>query len=429
MRKEEKTSYARTKGWKVLAAGIGCLMLGTATGNLHAQIDEKLAGLGMENIRMAQTDGHTTVAFENKAYRSSYEAVGKAVETALEAMEEVQDLTLTVTDKNGIPQLNIELDRELVEQYRNGTADLKTVFARMGLNCRTDQTMKELKGTETKAKSAWRPDFVVYPQLFLENTSLNRLYTYAIGLAPTLEMPLWKGGELTAQVIFPIVGNLNGEQSQIRPGCVTLHQSFYLKKKWTLTLAAGQFTNHRLGGMADACWRTDNGRWELGGKAGLAVYSLFADREWALTRKPKLNASVYGRTYIPQWNLEVEGEAARFVYGDYGLKGSVIRHFGEYTVGVYAMYTDGEVNGGFNFAIPLPGRKYKRWKGMRLKPADYFSFQYSMVAHGDYIDRKLGTEYNTVPGKNRSQGFYQPDYIRYYLTKHYEQSSRENKNK
>lgn len=101
MRKEEKTSYARTKGWKVLAAGIGCLMLGTATGNLHAQIDEKLAGLGMENIRMAQTDGHTTVAFENRAYRSSYEAVGKAVETALEAMEEVQDLTLT--DKTEYP--------------------------------------------------------------------------------------------------------------------------------------------------------------------------------------------------------------------------------------------------------------------------------------------------------------------------------------
>ena len=405
----------KTSRWRRLA-GIACLMLGTAAA--QAQVDRKLAELGMENIRTARTEGHTTVAFEDRAYRSSYEGVGRAIQTALDALETTEGLTLTVLDGNGVPQLNIELDRELVEGYRNGSLDLKAVFGRMGLSCSTDRALEELKGTETQAKSAWRPDFTVYPQLFLQNTSFDKLYRFAVGLAPTLEMPLWKGGELTAQVIFPIAWNLNGEQSQIRPGCITLSQGFYLKKNWTLNVTAGQFTNHRMGGAAEVRWRTDNGRWELGARAGVTVYSFFADKEWTVTRQPKLNASVYAQTYIPQWNLEVTGEAARFVYGDYGVKGSVVRHFGEYTVGVYAMYTGGDVNGGFNFAIPLPGRKYKRWKGMRLKPADYFTFQYSMVAHGEYIDRKLGTEYNTVPGKNRSKGFYQPDYIRYYLTRH-----------
>ena len=378
-------------------AGIACLILGTTVVTVHAQVNKKLAELGMENIRTARTEGHTTVAFEDRAYRSSYEGVGKAIQTTLDALETTEGLTLTVLDRNGVPQLNIELDRELVEGYRNGSLDLKAVFGRMGLSCSTDQALEELKGTETQAKSAWRPDFTVYPQVFLQNTSFDKLYRFAVGLAPTLEMPLWKGGELTAQVIFPIAWNLNGEQSQIRPGCITLSQSFYLKKNWALNVTAGQFTNHRMGGAAEARWRTDNGRWELGARAGVTVYSFFADKEWT---------------------LEVIGEAARFVYGDYGVKGSVVRHFGEYTVGVYAMYTGGDVNGGFNFAIPLPGRKYKRWKGIRLKPADYFTFQYSMVAYGEYIDRKLGTEYNTVPGENRSKGFYQPDYIRYYLTRH-----------
>lgn len=49
-------------------------------------------------------------------------------------------------------------------------------------------------------------------------------------------------------------------------------------------------------------------------------------------------------------------EVGRYLYGDYGLRGDCTRHFGEYAVGVYAMYVEGEVNGGFHFAIPCPER-------------------------------------------------------------------------
>ena len=164
-------------------------------------------------------------------------------------------------------------------------------------------------------------------------------------------------------------------------------------------------------------WRNKNGRWEAGAKLGLTIYSIFDNAGWTVNRKPKVNASLYGRTYLPAWNTEITVEAARFVYGDYGIQGDLTRHFGEYTVGLYGVYTGGDINAGFSFAVPLPGKKYKRWKGMRLKPADYFNYRYSMAAWGEFIDRKLGYTYNTVPGENRSKGFYQPDYIRYFLMK------------
>ena len=384
---------------------------------LHAQVDTKLAELGMENIRMAHTEKGVAVAFEDRAFRSSYEGVGRAVKAALEGMTDNGELRMAVMDANGLPQLEICMDRTLVEDYRKGKVNLREAFERMQLSCGTDGTLALLKGSETEAKSAWRPDLVVYPHLFLENTSFDKLYRYAIALAPAIEMPLWKGAELTAQVMLPIVGNQKGELKQVRPGVVALKQGFYLKKNWTLSITAGQFTNHRLGGTADAKWRTDNGRWELGAKAGLTVFSLFVDREWSVTRKPKLDARVYGRVYVPRWNTELTGEAARFVYGDYGVKGSMVRHFGECTVGVYAMYTEGHVNGGFNFAVPLPGRKYNRWKGMRIKPADYFTYEYGMVAWGEYVDENLGVSYTTGTGENRTRGFYQPEYIRYFLIK------------
>lgn len=56
--------------------------------NLSAQVDMQLAELGMENIRMAQSDKGIAVAFEDRAFRSSYEGVGHAIKSALEGMTE-----------------------------------------------------------------------------------------------------------------------------------------------------------------------------------------------------------------------------------------------------------------------------------------------------------------------------------------------------
>lgn len=391
-----------------------CVM--AAWNQVNAQTDKRLAELGMENIRMVKRADGTVAAFEDRIYRNSYEGVGKAIEAALDGSEE-GSICLVVTDDNGMPKLKIDIDKETVTRYRNGECTLREVYATMGLSTDADKELALLKGQQTQQRSSWRPDLVVYPQLFLENTSLDKLYRYSISLAPAMEMPLWKGAELTAQVIIPIVGNQKGELAQVRPGVVALSQHFYLKHNWRMNLTAGQFTDHRMGGQVTAGWQSQNGRWEAGGKAGITVYSIFDNEGWTITRKPKINASVYGRSFIPCWNTEVTLEAGRYVYEDYGMQGSVIRHFGEYTVGLYGIYTEGKVNGGFTLAVPLPGKKYKRWKGMRIKPADYFSYTYTMTAWGEYVDRNLGYTFHTVPGENRSKGFYQPDYVRYFLLK------------
>lgn len=381
-----------------------------------AQVDTALKGLGMENIRTVETEDGCIAAFEDRAYRSSYYGVGKAIETALGARKE-GSLTLVVTDRNGMPQLRIFIDGNTVEDFACGKATIRDVYTRMEMGTCADRELELLKGTETKAKSAWRPDLTVYPTLFLENTSLDKLYRYAVALAPAIEMPLWKGAEITAQVIFPVVTNQNGELKTIRPGFVTFRQGVYLKKNWHAWVTGGLFNNNRMGGNVEAMWRSPKGRWELGGRLGATVWSLFDEDGWTITNKPKLDAAIYGRVYIPGWNTELYGSVNRFVYGDYGATGEVIRHFGEYTVGLYAMVAGGDINGGFSFAIPLPGKKYNRWKGMRLKPSDYFAFRYSMVAWGDYVDKNLGVYYNDEPNKNRSKGFYQPEYVRYFLIK------------
>lgn len=385
--------------------------------SLRAQVAEKLQQLGMENIRMVTDDGNTTVAFENNVYRGTYRGIGKAIVAALEGMNR-GDLQMVVLD-DAIPQLSITLTEKVIREYKEKQITLADVYRKMGINYDTDEAMRILKHShKTINSSAGKVDIVVYPEVKLENSSWDRLYSYYINLAPAVEMDLWKGAELTAQVVFPIVTNLKGQYNKIRPGVIALSQEFNFGKGFLGRVAAGNFTNNRMGVQAEMKYRTANGRLELGAVAGSTVQSILTNDEgWYISRKQRINAALKASVYEPHFNLQFDLQASRYLYGDYGVRGDCTRHFGEYAIGLYGMYTDGEINGGFHFAIPLPGKKWSRNRGVRIRQADYFAMEYSMTTWGKYTDEKMGETYKTRPDENRSNRFFQPEYIRYFLIK------------
>lgn len=112
---------------------------------VNARVNDGLKRLGMENIRYAETENGSITAFEDRAFRSSYYGVGKAIETALKEQTE-GDITLIVTDRNGIPQLKIFIDSQTVKDYADGKTKLLGVYKAMKTSADTDQEMKVLKG-------------------------------------------------------------------------------------------------------------------------------------------------------------------------------------------------------------------------------------------------------------------------------------------
>ena len=346
--------------------------------SVRAQVAEKLQQLGMENIQIATDGDNTTVAFEDNMYRGTYRGIGKAIVAAIEGMYR-GDLQMVVLEQS-IPQLCITLSGETVTEYKEKRITIGEVYRQMGISYDTDKAMGILKKAhKTLNSSAGKVDIVIYPEVKLANSSLDRLYTYYINLAPAVEMALWKGAELTAQVVFPLATNLQGQYKKIRPGVIALSQEFYLGKGFLGRVAAGNFTNNRMGVQAEMKYRTANGRLELGAVAGSTVQSILTNDEgWYISRKQRFNAALKASVYEPRFNLQFDLQAARYLYGDYGVRGDCTRHFGEYAIGVYGMYTDGEINGGFHFAIPLPGKKWSRNRGIRVRQADYFAMEYSM---------------------------------------------------
>lgn len=383
----------------------------------QAQVAEKLQQLGMENIRTATVNGNTIVTFENNVYRGTYRGIGKAIIAALEGMNN-GELQMVVLDNN-IPQLCITLPETLIAGYKDKQISIGEVYRQMDMSCDTQTAMKMLGHRhKTLNSSVGKTDIVIYPEVKLENSSFDRLYTYYANLAPAVETALWKGAEMTAQVIFPIATNLKGQYEKIRPGIITLSQEFYFGKGFLGRVTAGNFTNNRMGVQAEMKYRTSTGRLELGAIAGSTVQSVITDDEgWYISRRQRVNAAIKASVYEPRFNLQFDLQVGRYLYGDYGVRGDCTRHFGEYAIGVYGMYTDGEINGGFHFAIPLPGKRWSRNRGIRIRQADYFNMEYSMSTWGKYTNERMGETYKTRPDENRSSRFFQPEYIRYFLIK------------
>jgi hypothetical protein len=115
--------------------------------------------------------------------------------------------------------------------------------------------------------------------------------------------------------------------------------------------------------------------------------------------------------------LQIELQGGRFLYGDYGGRLDVTRHFSEYAIGVYGILTGGEYNAGFHFAIPVGGKRQLRKGFLRPRLPEYFNWEYSMQSYYKYWLEKMGRKYTMTPDQNRSAHYWEPDYIQEYISR------------
>ena len=354
------------------------------------RVSETLKELDMENISVVEKRDTITAAFETSAYRGIYNGIGIAIRH-LVIIPEIPTLQLLILD-NALPQLCITIPAELIQKYQSGECTLDEVYRKMGMTTSTETAVRQLKGVKRKESSFSKVDFVIYPNVMLVNNVTYKLYKAALELQPALEMQLWKGASLRMQVSLPIVSNEDGKWNCVRLGYMTFRQDFRLANHWKGYLTGGSFSNDRQGLAAGIGYFSANGRWK------------------------RVNGQISVGYYIPEVNTLVKVEGDRFIYGDYGVRGTLSRYFGEYIVGIYGMYTNGATNAGFNFSIPLPGKKRRRHLLQVMLP-EYFAFQYDMRSGNEYAHRSLGESYSVEPKSAENSHFWQPDYIRYYLIK------------
>ena len=216
--------------------------------------------------------------------------------------------------------------------------------------------------------------WVLYPELFLQNSWLDKLYGVAAFFSGYRNESL-EGAVLTGQVILPLYTNMTDDKKYIRPGVITSGRNFVCRVvfwdnllpeilratgwEWILSFAISRQ-------MAVGGWEQMP---DLPGRVPVTVVNgLFP--KWK-----RVTGSVWGRYNEPRYGLEIDLAAIRLVvWGIWAGRLDIRRHFWEVTVGVYGMVTDGGDERRFPFRIACSRNEAAEAPGCPFCLPEYFGY-------------------------------------------------------
>ncbi|MGZ2371941.1 YjbH domain-containing protein [Ancylomarina sp. YFZ004] len=364
---------------------------------------------GFENVNVLSQNDNLLVALENNVYRWDVEAIAVALDTLVAHSEKHIEISLYLMN-HGMPQIQIQVPAAKWLLYRKGDLPKSGMVDALHISYKLDKNYDFLKNKNSWNTNLNKVDFVLYPQLAVQNTSLNQIYETQFNLAPAMEVDLWRGMQFTGQLIFPLINDFGPEGDKIRPGFVSLAQNFRMGKSFFARAVLGHFNANRYGVDASVYHPFFNNRVELETNMGLTGSSHFFEGRWIRSSIDQLTWFVKTRYFDTIFNLQAALTYGKYINGDCGLRADLSRHFGPVSIGFFAMYSGGKSNGGFHFTLPLMFKKRKRKRSFRLITAPYFDWEYN--AGTEFVK---GRYYETRPNANRTENNYNPIYIKTQL--------------
>ena len=367
---------------------------------------ERLAALGFENVRVSEQDDQVVyVAFESVSYRGTYRGAAVGIEELGKLYPDVNTFRVILLE-NQMPQMALTATRADGQWCVKGDYDYRDI------ETATHQT-------KTTNSSSAKFDFTAYPMFNWINHRLNKPFEYVLSIAPTIETSLWKGNRITLQAIIPIsyqVESINSA-TYFRVGIADIAQNFTSRNgRWQATLAGGFLYFDRIGvDLRLAYHATPN--LTLGAEASYTGDAIVNDGHYDIKAPDRFSFFGKAEYYEPCTRLQAQLMGGRFVFGDYGARLDISRHFSDYTIGIFGVLTGGEHNGGFHFAIPLGPKRQMRKGAVRFKLPDYFDWEYNMVSYYEYYDQQMGRYIETRPDENRSAHYWQPLHVAQYAQK------------
>lgn len=381
------------------------LMVAAAAATEAGEAAAALVRLGFEDIRISQSGGTVYASVEPTAYRGTFRGAGVAVVELGRLFPEATAIELAVTEYQS-PQVAVHARRE------GGSWKTTVDYA-------TNAITKALGCVSAERSSTGRVDLTLYPMVSLDNHRFDILYEYVVSIAPSVELTLWQGNRITLQPVFPVATNIWHEKPDgyIRIGVATVSQQLNLSNRLKATLSGGMFMSNLFGFDGSLSYRVGQSL-TLGLQAAV-VGDAYPQTDGYEFEKLD-NVTILGKAsyYHAPTRLEAGLTGGRFIYGDYGARLDITRHFGEYAIGVYGILTGGEHNAGFHFAIPMGGKRQTRKGFFRPMLPEYFDLEYNMVTYDKYADERMGRQVETRPDVNHSAHYWQAAYVEQYLQKY-----------
>jgi hypothetical protein len=376
----------------------------------------RLVEAGFLNVRSVETAEFTAFTVENDYYKLPAEGFARAVQILEGAgLDESKPVKLIGTSYK-IPEVTITYNPE---------------SGRWNTTKRLDASWDAVRGQTLQNNSFLRTDITVYPVFSLINLIITQVYQSLWELKPALEINLWPGARFSYQLVIPVFTDFFETQYRyIHPGMITLSQRF--RDPWHLgiqgKLSIGQFSGSRYGAVLEAAYWFPNERFWVDTQFGVVSEASFRAFHWRYVWEPEFIWNVAGNYYNAFLQTQFTLRVQRFLYGDYGIKFEMVRHFRHVSVGFYAergilfgqngkpvaSSLQPHTNGGFRIHISLPPYRNRRHGYVpRIGTSGQITYDYN--ANNEQVYYK---EVRTEAADNlASKNYYNPYYINGYLNK------------
>lgn len=375
---------------------------------------QKLTSLGFENLKIKQQGNTTYIALEDNVYRGTYRGLGVALQNISPDNQQSADTIIMTALQNQMPRITLTAIHNTHNQW--------LVEAEYGAG----KNAQKLNREKRRESSLGKVDFVIHPEIMIDSLFHDNNGMIALGVAPALEVSLWKGAKFTAQVIIPIWNNIDiaDANDKIRPGIITLSQNV-LSNQWAdVTVTAGifrvdasRFATNRQGFDLKAIGHI-NSRLDVGVEVGYTGASYLEDSKWKFDKWDKLNVLANISYYEPLINCQFNLRGGQFVYGDKGVRLDAVRRLAEYSVGCYATYADKEKGMGFTCSIPFGLKKKMKHNAVRISLPESIGWNYCLQNETKpFIKNSYGVIYSTTTDGQYSNNYWNPEYVAKYVQK------------
>lgn len=382
---------------------------------LIAQSPEmRLKELGFENIELACVSDTMFISVDDPVYRGTFRGAGVALKNLSLLCPNVRNYKLIVKEQN---IAKVAIDASVDDGHWTVDVGYDESAICDALSCHVSKSEDPCFYNSSYGKV----NVILYPMVSLVNNRTDKLFSYGVSLAPSIETCLWRGNKLVVQPIIPLCNNYDvfdaNSSSRFQLGSVTIQQDFINKAKWWCRVYGGFFRYNYVGANLDVGARL-NKYIDLSLKASAVRKQEMNDGSLKVGSDDLYSALLIASIYEPRTSMELKLTCGRYLFGDYGCRVDGICRFGEYAIGFYGIYSDKEYNGGFHFSIPFAGKHQKRMGQFSIRIPEYFDWEYSMVTNYEWAYKQCGKSPQPLPARNMSGNYWQAKYIKSYLQRY-----------
>lgn len=359
-------------------------------------VERALYNEGYENLRHISKPGKEIIFIENGSPLNIQKSILKVREDIISLASEFKSHNIDV----------ILLDRKIPILRMYTTIDDRETNPVWKSDFVFDEGIYEMKSNDYdffEFESSGKLDLKFYPVFRFKNARLDVMYLLQFNINPTMELSLWRGAKVTAQIVFPVVNDYSVEEGKIRPGFITLSQQFRLPSNIYANLTIGNFNTFR-GGVDLKMYKSVSKKIGIYAQASYTSYSFPMFNDWLYSGFDKFTWKVGANYVYKPLKIIFNASVQKFLANDISVRGEVTRYFKNSAVGFYIQsmaIPDYPVNGGFFFAFSLPPYKHNRNKFVKVTSGDYFSMEYIARPYGEY-----GRYFTTSPDENSSYNFF-----------------------